>query len=356
MIAGLLLWPSTADVVQASVKAGKPCTTVGKQVVKPKWTFTCKVRKGKKVWVRTARPAWERVAEGLSARVAGRAMPVPAASFDISASPTVSPAVVAAVTETVRWSYAPWQAIAPLPPGYPVAIVDPQSRDWYADFTSRFSGDNCGPGWWERSQLNPEYFHGAVCSGMTEQWSYLVLYLPDGATNFPDFLALHESVHVAQGLLMSPSVFNRQAECWLGEGMAELYAGALMTSRQSDKPGFSATQAYRRMVVSRLWVLRASPQEVVDPAYWLDVIRRSENRGSDLCLTTGIGYSLGYLVVEKLVADFGEAALLEWIGETKRSTDADASFLAVFGIEQDRWYEISAAPYVAKEASRILGR
>lgn len=354
MIAGLLTWPGAADTAQASVAPGRPCSTVGKTIVKPKWTFTCKVRKGAKVWVRTPRPAWERVAEELVKRVRERATPVPAGAFEVSASPTVSRAVVAAVTESVRWSYEPWQGVAPLPAAYPVAIVDRGAREWYADFSKRFRGDNCGQGWWERTERHPDQFHAAVCSGAGESWGYLVVYVREGATGISDFLALHESVHIAQSILVSEPTFNRHAECWLGEGMAELYTGALLSSRKSDRAVLSATRFYRQMVVGNLRLLGASAREVSDQTYWLDVIRRSESRGSDLCIRFGLGYSLGYLVTEKLVADFGENSLLAWMGETRVSSDPDASFRAVFGMDQDRWYERSAAPYVAREASKLL--
>lgn len=356
MIGGLGLTSGTPQSAQASIKAGKPCPAVGQQVAKGPWTFTCKMRKGKKVWVRSARPVWERVAEDLFTRAQARGSAVPEGSFDISASPSVPSSVVRAVAESIEWSYEPWQEVAPLPLGYPVAIIDKDSRDWYSEFSSRFPGDNCGPGWWERTQRNPEYAHGAVCSGSEGDWTYLVYYMAQGASDIPDFLAMHESVHVAQGLLSGEMVFNRFAECWLGEGMAELYAGALSTFSRSTKPSLTLTRFYRDMIVGNLRLLNVSADEVGDATYWLDVIRRSEDRGSDLCINLGLGYSLGYLVTEKLVADFGEEPLLTWLAASRDEQDPDGAFADVFGIEQDRWYEESAAPYVAKEASRILAR
>lgn len=354
MIVGLGLMPVAPPSAQASIRAGKPCSAVGQQVAKGQWTFTCKVRKGKKVWVKSARPVWERVADDLFKRAETRGSAVPEGSFDISASPSVPSSVVSAVAESIQWSYEPWQAVAPLPLGYPVAIINEESRDWYSEFSSRFPGDNCGPGWWERTQRNPEYPHGAVCSDSEGNWSYLVYYLPPGASDVSDFLAMHESVHVAQEILSGEMVFTRFAECWLGEGMAELYAGALSTFGRSTKPSLTATRFYREMIVGNLRMLNASADEVGDSTYWLDVIRRSEDRASDLCINLSLGYSLGYLVTEKLVADFGEESLLTWLGVSRDDQDPDGAFAAVFGIEQDRWYEESAAPYVAKEAARIL--
>jgi hypothetical protein len=356
MVVGLGLTAGTPPSAQASIKAGKPCPAVGKQVVKGQWTFTCKVRKGKKVWVRSVRPVWERVAEDLFARAQARGVAVPEGSFDISASPSVPSSVARAVADSIEWSYEPWQEVAPLPSGYPVAIIDEDSREWYLEFSSRYPGDNCGPGWWERTQRNPQYSHGAVCSGSEGDWNYLAYYLAQGTSDISDFLAMHESVHVAQGILSGDMVFNRFAECWLGEGMAELYAGALSTFGRSAKPSLTSTRSYRHMIVGNLRLLNASADEVGDSAYWLDLIRRSEDRGSDLCINLGLGYSLGYLVTEKLVADFGEESLFTWLAASRDEQDPDGAFADVFGIEQDRWYAESAAPYVAKEASRILAR
>jgi len=332
---------------------------VGKQVAKGEWTFTCKVRKGKKVWVRSARPVWERVAEHLFTRVQARSATVEASRLSVAASPSVSPSTVRRVTQSVMWSYQPWEAVAPLPLGYPLVIVDGASREWYLDYSSTYEADNCGAMWWERIQQAPWITWGAVCTATTEAGdmsSYLVYYLGNQATSVTDDLALHESVHVAQGHLMSEWVFTRYSECWLGEGMAELYTGALTGSRNSSRSPFQAVQRYREGAVRALYRLEPTPEQLGDANYWLDVIRRSEGRGSEMCLNLGLGYSLGYLVMEKLVADFGEELLLRWLTASRDSQDPDAAFTDVFGIEQDRWYETSAAPYVAKEASRILAR
>lgn len=352
---GLTSW--TPPSAQASIKAGKPCPAVGKQVVKPKWTFTCKVRKGKKVWVRTARPVWERVASEILASADKRSAPVPADAFNVVTSPSVSAAVAQRVTDSVRWSYQPWQALAPIPPGYPLVIVDGASREWFLSFSAQLGNDNCGPGWWERTEALPWVTWGAVCTMDDPSGggsSYLVYRLGSGMTAIADQLALHESVHVAQALLLSETVFSRSSECWLGEGMAELYTGALLRSRESDALVVDSSRAFRWRVIRALAVLEAGTDEVSDPAYWLDVIRRSESRGSELCTRNSLGYSLGYLVSEKLVADFGESGLLRWLSESRNMQDPDGAFLTVFGVDQDRWYETSAAPYVAREATKIL--
>ena len=359
MAMGLELTSWAPPSVQASIKAGKPCPAVGKQVIKGPWTFTCKVRKGKKVWVRTARPTWERVAGDILASSDKRGTPVPADAFKVLTSPSVSAAVAQSVADSVRWSYQSWQALAPIPSGYPLVIVDGASRDWYLAYSAQLGYDNCGAGWWERTESLPWFTWGAVCtvddpSGVGS--SYLVYRLGMGVTAIEDALALHESVHVAQGLLLSEAVFSRSSECWLGEGMAEFYTGALLKSRESEALVVDSTRNFRWRVIRALAALEPGTSEVSDPAYWLDVIRRSEDRGSELCLQNSLGYSLGYLVSEKLVADFGESDLLRWLGESRKLKDPDVAFLTVFGVAQDRWYETSAAPYVAKEASRILAR
>ena len=359
MVVGLGLTSWTSPSAQASIKAGKPCPAVGKQVVKGQWTFTCKVRKGKKVWVKSARPVWERVAEDLLKRVKARSTRVAETTLDVVASPAIPTSTVRRVTESVLWSYQPWEAVAPLPDGYQLVVVNADSREWYLAYSSRYADDNCGQGWWDRTQQLPGISWGAVCTTVDTAGlmsSYLAIYLGSQAKDISDQLALHESVHVARGVMLSEWVFTRSSECWLGEGMAELYTGALTASRRSSALVTEATRVYREGVVRGLHRLQPTGEQSSDPAYWLDVIRRSENRGSELCWGRGLGYSLGYLVTEKLVADFGEESLFTWLAASRDEQDPDGAFADVFGIDQDRWYEESAAPYVAKEASRILAR
>ncbi|MEY3733204.1 MAG: hypothetical protein RL347_563 [Actinomycetota bacterium] len=342
-----------------SPKPGRPCPAVGAEVTKGRWVFTCTLKKGKRVWVRTpkppAKPTWQIVAEQLHTNSIKRRAASPATDFEFTASPTVSPSVVESVKTVTRWSYGLWYGIAPLPDEYPVLIVDESSEDWLREQANRFPGDQCSPQWWARLRSDPQGLSGAVCSTPRGDWVYLIFYVGSERTGAPDWLALHETVHVAQGQLIGEHVLNAGSECWLVEGMAELYAGALSWSRTTGRFFPSATSAYRSLAVSPLNRIAPTPEEIMSSEFWLDAIRTSEDRTQEACWGTGLGYSLGYLVTEKLVADFGEQRLIDWMRLTGRTEDSDSAFATVFGIDQDAWYERSAAPYVAQEAALILG-
>jgi hypothetical protein len=350
---------ATSVQAKPSPKPGKPCATVGAEVTQGRWVFTCTLQKGKKVWVRTprptAKPTWQIVAEQLHTNAMKRRVATPPTDFEFSASPTVSPVVVESVKRVTRWSYGLWDGLAPLPDKYPVLIVDESSEDWLREQAIRFPGDECSPQWWTRLQSDPHGLSGAVCGTPQGEWVYLIYYVGSKRTGAPDWLALHETVHVAQGQIIGQQTLNAGSECWLVEGMAELYAGALSWSRSAGKVVPSATSAYRSQAVAQLNRIAPSPEQIKSADFWLDVIRTSEDRTKERCWGTGLGYSLGYLVTEKLVADFGELRLIDWMRLTGQTGDSDTAFATVFGIDQDAWYEQSAAPYVAQEAALVLG-
>lgn len=349
-----------APPVAASLPArhGAPCAQPGAQVENKRWVFTCTKKSGKTVWVRKPKPSpvptWQEVAQRIAANASERRIARPTHTFALRASPTVKRSTARAVLESVNSAYEVWNAIAPLPRGYPVLVINHRSGAWYQKATERFPDDLCGPDWWVRVNATPDRTTGAVCSSPQHDWGYMVIYLGKSAKNIATLLAVHEVVHVAQAQLLGNRAMNSM-ECWLGEGMAELYTGALSMKPPKSGAAWAGTQSYRRIVVSNLRVLGTPGSSLRDPNYWLDIIRSSENRGTHLCWGFGVGYSLGYLVSEKLVADFGEESLFEWMRLTSESLDSDAAFAQVFGIGQDDWYAQSAATYVAREVALILG-
>ena len=356
-LAALSLVITTPAQAKSAPQAGKPCATLGAEVSKGRWLFTCTMKKGKQVWVRTLKPtptpAWQQVAEALAANANLRRANTPSTTFDFRASPTVSPSTVSSARTSANWSYETWHSIAPLD-RFPVLITDERSEQWYMAESANFADDNCARHWWAKTNPNAQSVSGAVCWSPNHDWGYKVLLLGSQAGQRAPWLYIHESVHVAQWSLLGNRAMNRM-ECWLGEGMAELYTGALSFIRSKGRVDTASMSMYRRMAVSNLRQLAPSSGEVSSATYWLDIIRRSEDRSQEFCWGKGLGYSLGYLITEKLVADFGEARLLEWMRQTRATQDSDAAFFDVFGIDQDAWYVESAAPYVAQEAPLIIG-
>lgn len=347
-----------AAPVQAKspVRQGQPCSKVGAQVEKGRWTFTCTKKKGKKVWVRKRSaepepvPLWQEVAAEISTSAEQRRISNPATDFEFVASPTISTAAVTQAARAVKAAYATWHAVAPLPANFPVYLVDAYSEDWYREVSAKYPNDTCGAYWWEKTIAAPTNSGGAVCGSPQHEWAYMVLFLGTQSA-VSTWLSTHEAVHVAQGRLLGRGLFDM--ECWLGEGMAEVYTGALAIPAPTSGPWLAA-QMYRNFIVGGLQALPTPEEDLANPAYWLDIIRRSENRGSDLCRTYGLGYSLGYLVSERLVADFGESKVIEWLRRTRALGESGMAFESTFGVAKQDWYEQSAAPYVAQEAATII--
>lgn len=347
---------SPAAQANATPRPGKPCATLGAEVVQGRWVFTCTLKKGKKVWVRTPKPlptpTWQQVVETLAANANARRADPPSTVFEFRASPSVAQSTVSSVRTSVAWSYETWHTVAPLE-AFPVLITDERSEQWYMGESSTFAEDNCARHWWAKTNPSPQSISGAVCWGPNHEWGYKVLLLGSQAGQRAPWLYIHESVHVAQWSLLGNRAMNRM-ECWLGEGMAELYTGALSFIRPDGRIDNFSMSTYRRMAIANLRQIAPSSSQVGSATYWFEVIQASEDRSSETCWGKGLGYSLGYLVTEKLIADFGEARLFEWMRLTRETQDSHAAFADAFGIAQDTWYEQSAAPYVAQEASMIL--
>ena len=354
----MLVTPANA---QSGVRAGAPCVKAGVEVTKTRWVFTCTLKNGRLIWVRKPRtnptpaptptPTWQKVSQQLLTNANLRRGATPSTTFDIDVSPSVPARQVRAIKPALMQSYETWHSVAPVRE-FPVLLIDEVSERWYFEQSLRFPGDNCAKQWWEARNPDSQTQTGAVCWGSEAEWGYKVLLFGRNAPIEAPWLFIHESVHVAQWSLLGPRAMNHM-ECWLGEGMAELYTGALTIGEPGPLATIFAT-SYRRQSVSNLRQLQPSASELGSADYWLDVIRRSEDRSQELCWRTGLGYSLGYLVSEKLIADFGEDRLFDWMRLSRETLDSDSAFVQVIGVVQDTWYAQSAAPYVAQEASSLL--
>ena len=356
-VVGIAAMMTLSPAEATTIKPGRPCATVGEKVVQGPWTFTCTLKKGKRVWVRQRTPApvlsWVTVAKGLQASAAKRPKPSLTSTFSVTASPTVPQATVDAVATAVRSAFVPWQSVAPVADGFPVFILDEQSKDWYLEQSSRFPNDGCGLNWWSRYSFTATSLGGAVCSSPNHAWGYMAVMVGSQATPRHRLMDAHEATHIAQMALLGPPQMT-QMECWLGEGMAQVYTVAGGFGTLADFNRLTEASAFRSDQIRQLrGVLTDGTTGSTE--FWLDVIRRSENRGSELCVQQRLGYTLGLLVSERLIEEFGEDRLLQWLRATRVSGDSDASFTEVFGITQDTWYAQSAAPYVAREAALLLG-
>lgn len=353
---GLAAVLTVTPVEAATIKPGRPCSIVGEQIVQGPWTFTCTLKKGKRVWVRkrTALPtgSWFVVAQRLQEAAQARPRPSVASTFAFFASPTVPKVKADQIATEVRSAYAPWLAVAPIADGFPVFLLDERSKDWYLERSSHFPDDNCADSWWDRMSPNSTTLGGAVCFGHGQDWTYMAFLFGSELPSRDPLGFAHEVVHVAQTSLLGLRGMEKM-ECWLGEGMAQVYSVALGSGDLTSPTNAGRARAARAGFLLPLTAMAPEPARS-SPEYWLDIIRRSEDRSTEMCYQTGLGYSLGYLVTERLLEEFGEEGFLLWLRETRISGDSDTAFEVVFGITQDAWYEQSAAPYVAREASMLL--
>ncbi len=355
-VVGIAAMMTLSPAEATTIKPGRPCATVGEKVVQGPWTFICTLKKGKRVWVRQRTPApqlsWVAIAKGLQASAAKRPQVSVADTFAFMASPTVPKATVDAVATAVRSAYGPWASVAPVADGFPVFVLDEQSKDWYLTQSSTFPNDGCGSNWWSRYSFTATSLGGAVCSSPNHDWGYMAVMMGSQATPRHRLMDAHEATHIAQMSLLGPRQMT-QMECWLGEGMAQVYTVSGGFGPLTDPNRLTEASAFRSAQIRQLRdVLTDGTTGSVE--FWLDIIRRSEDRGSDSCVQQRLGYSLGLLVSERIIEEFGEERLYEWLRATRVSRDSDASFTEVYGITQDAWYEQSAAPYVAREASMLL--
>ena len=151
--------------------------------------------------------------------------------------------------------------------------------------------------------------------------------------------ALHEATHVYQMLTLKN--YLSSMPCWYSEGEASFFGIVL---GQKDQPieisrGREMSQLARDLPESTLW----------DAAGWANALKEYEVSDSK-CHSTDYPYSAGYLVIEKLLDQFGHAKLTAWEKLSASSQDWKASFASVFGLKVDDWYRESAGPYIDSQA------
>ena len=353
---GLLALSILQAPAQASPQAGSPCRVLGKEVAQGGWVFVCTKKASKLVWVRKRAPqpppvpdpvaaAWQRVAMDLQGSLTRRAQTPSEFTIEFLVAPSVRDDRARQLQDVVVQAFQSFAPVVELQPNYPVLLLDEKSYDFYLRYSQTIPGDYCGDQWWFRDPREDWSLSGAVCAGQAMDKGYMVLVVGSNVTVGVDSLIMHEVVHVVQGALLGiPGMYK--AECWLGEGMAELYAAAsLVRGKRGTDTRFAGF--YRLQVLSSLLSRLNEPGGLTEQ-YWLDLIVTSEDRGTEACWKAGLGYSLGLLVTERLVHEFGEGKLLSWL-MLSGTLDSDSAFTEVFGVTQAEWYERSAAPYVLEQ-------
>ncbi|MFM1796816.1 MAG: hypothetical protein RL733_597 [Actinomycetota bacterium] len=160
----------------------------------------------------------------------------------------------------------------------------------------------------------------------------------------------HEYTHIVQRYFMDKK--SGFLPCWAIEGGANVYANVIVGLFLNDQGGnkyLVRNGAVRISYESGQYDLWSA-----NTAETIQLIKLTEPDNAIECTFPGkLGYSLGMLVSEALLIEFGHQKTLDWWKLSVSMHWKDA-FKATFGINVDDWYRDKAAPYAIAEVSKII--
>jgi len=334
----------------AAVKAGAKCNKAGITSVVSGKTFIC-IKSGKKLVWNKGVPLKNRVAPEPPKIIETwwRAMldsrsftkvPNVIQSIDIKSAPNVPKSETEKISAhfddtLIYWS----QFIINSQPLY-TTIISEKDYDWYMKRWQELGSDNTGQYWWDKTGNGEGGAVGWNNAGQINMY-FKVL------TTKPSTLAtrehiFHEVTHFFQATALKEEKNN--APCWFGEGQAQF-----VQSAHSDK---SEAVAKSVAIQNRKWAKSAVNKYIgtTNLADGLFNALTNISRGDVLCNRTEplLGYTLGQLVNEKLVADFTWLKVIDFM---KKSPEGgwQASFNSTFGISAEDWYKKELIPYLIDE-------
>ena len=185
------------------------------------------------------------------------------------------------------------------------------------------------------------------------QGTYLMQYLRgNGRTKlYPlDYsTASHEYSHAAQNYFLKGNV--NAFPCWAMEGGANVYAniivGLFIKNTKADEY-LIRNGSVRMSLESKQYDLWTATN---DQLY--EMIKSIEPQISPQCTFPGkLGYSLGMLMYEQLLAKYGQAKAIEWM-ESSPTKGWQSAFESVYGMKVDDWYKNELIAYVKDEVKKI---
>jgi hypothetical protein len=333
-----------------AVKAGSPCTKANSTSTLAGMKYTC-LKSGKKLVWNKGVPLKNRVAPEPPKIIETwwRAMldsrsftkvPNVIQSIDIKSAPNVPKSETEKISAhfddtLIYWS----QFIINSQPLY-TTIISEKDYDWYMKRWQELGSDNTGQYWWDKTGNGEGGAVGWNNAGQINMY-FKVL------TTKPSTLAtrehiFHEVTHFFQATALKEEKNN--APCWFGEGQAQF-----VQSAHSDK---SEAVAKSVAIQNRKWAKSAVNKYIgtTNLADGLFNALTNISRGDVLCNRTEplLGYTLGQLVNEKLVADFTWLKVIDFM---KKSPEGgwQASFNSTFGISAEDWYKKELIPYLIDE-------
>ncbi len=341
---------ATAMPVSAAVKVGAKCKVVGQIKAKKSKEFTC-IAKGKKLIWKKGVSAENKVAPEPPKIIETwwRAMldsrsfsevPKVIQSIDIKSAPNVPKSETEKISAHFNDTLVYWSQFVVNPQPLYTTIISEKDYEWFMNRWKELGSDNTGQYWWDKTGNGEGGAVGWNSAGQINMY-FKVL------TTRPSTLAtrehiFHEVTHFFQATALKNEVNN--APCWFGEGQAQF-----VQSAHSDK---SEVLAKSIAIQNRKWAISAVNKYIgtSNLADGLFNALTNISRGDVLCNRTEplLGYTLGQLVNEKLVADFTWIKVMDFMKKSPEN-GWQASFSSIFGISPEDWYKKELIPYLIVE-------
>jgi hypothetical protein len=336
--------------VNAAVKAGAKCNKAGLTSIAAGKTYTC-IKSGKKlIWNKgvlvknlvTPEPpkiieTWWRAM--LDSRSFSK-VPKVIQSIDIKSAPNVATSETDKISAHFNDTLIYWSQFVVNPQPLFTTIVSEKDYEWYMTRWQELGSDNTGQYWWDKTG-NGE--GGAVgWNGKGQINMYFKVLTTKTSTLATREHIFHEVTHFFQATALKQELDN--SPCWFGEGQAQF-----IQSAHSDR---YESVAKSIAIQNRTWAKKAVNKYIgtTNLADGLFNALTNISRGDALCNRTEplLGYTLGQLVNEKLVADFTWIKVINFM---KKSSEIgwQLSFNATFGISAEDWYKKDLIPYLIDE-------
>ncbi len=367
----------------AAVKAGTKCTKVGATSVSGGKKFTC-VKSGSKL-------VWNK---GVAAKTSAKTnlnptvkpstpTPTPSPIASVQPTPTPTPTSTPKNIQTLIEEFNKYPLRAkPAPPllfligsnadpilAQEIEVKSRQSFSLWTDFYDDIRpypilyGSDKDMDWlfseWRKlGYTNPDHI-AEVKSRVAQGGFGAVLYMRDQGTwsnliprgKEPTFGSLrtnwinHHVVHAVQQRITGEQY--DLLPCWGIEGGAEFYG--LLTSNRLHGVDYLA---YRQTLMGNWKGTKPDIDlRLFSQGQWLELLSDfdSRGRGCSDALIGNLHYSVGFLINEVLMADYGHEKIIRWWQSLKQNNDWTIGFQEIFGISHNTWYRNRVVPYLLEQ-------
>ena len=262
--------------------------------------------------------------------------PVPTVSFQVMYSPTVNKEmankILAALTDASRF----WQdRYLPKTP-MPILFLTEKDRAWYLSTLTSIGQnqqelDDKSSAFDEEVAHNGNKANAAGLAGRSDD-QYFQFFIGTGTTGTNLYslqVAAHEYTHAGQGGFEDPSPFN-YAPCWMIEGSAVYYGGALASKTTSDLKFFRNVDVWSKQQQN-------FPGLAYEPKIgWSQFIDQNGPRDTNpnYGATCGLNgtYQVGSIATSYLYSLKGNQGILDFLDLSASLRDYKAAAAQVYGI------------------------